>query len=88
MDGVYPVSVRVGDAYYLINHIKFTVLVHKYEEANMARVMRNDDAVDVILMSPRPGATLGYMVVGFEAVPCSFQHKVDSIKNLKMHDKY
>uniref|UniRef100_A0A804I8C4 Transmembrane 9 superfamily member n=1 Tax=Musa acuminata subsp. malaccensis TaxID=214687 RepID=A0A804I8C4_MUSAM len=64
----YPIGVRAGDAYYLFNHLKFTVLVHKYEETNVARP--------------------GWMVVGFEVVPCSFLHNAESAKNLKTYDKY
>ncbi|KAJ4959404.1 hypothetical protein NE237_026515 [Protea cynaroides] len=29
-----------------------------------------------------------YMVVGFEVFPCSFDHDPDSVKNLKMYEKY
>jgi len=83
----YPIGVKVGDAYYIFNHLKFTVLVHKYEEPNVAGVMGTGDAAEVI---PVPAKTEkpGYMVVGFEVVPCSFQHDLESVKNLKMYDKY
>uniref|UniRef100_A0A803NCE5 Transmembrane 9 superfamily member n=1 Tax=Chenopodium quinoa TaxID=63459 RepID=A0A803NCE5_CHEQI len=30
----------------------------------------------------------GYMVVGFEVVPCSVQHDMNAIKDSKMYDKY
>lgn len=83
----YPIGVKVGDAYYIFNHLKFTVLVHKYEEPNVARVMGTGDAADVIPMN-KQSENSGYMVVGFEVVPCSVQHDLESIKNLKMYDKY
>ncbi|KAL2929926.1 Transmembrane 9 superfamily member 11 [Bienertia sinuspersici] len=35
----YPVGIKVQDAYYVFNHLKFNVLVHKYEDNNVARVM-------------------------------------------------
>ncbi|GAB4828185.1 Transmembrane 9 super member 11 [Ancistrocladus abbreviatus] len=83
----YPLGIKVQDAYYLFNHLKFTVLVHKYEETNVARVMGTGDAVEVI---PTGGASdaPGYMVVGFEVVPCNFQHDLNAVKNEKMHEKY
>lgn len=85
----FPVGVKVQDAYYMFNHLKFTVLVNKYEENNVARVMGTGDAAEVIPTTGNEGSdTPGYMVVGFEVVPCSFQHNADVLKNLKMHDKY
>ncbi|KAK4414982.1 Transmembrane 9 superfamily member 11 [Sesamum alatum] len=84
----YPVGVKVQDAYYVFNHLKFMVLVHKYED-NVARVMGTGDAAEVIPTIGNAGSSVpGYMVVGFEVVPCSFQHNADSLKNLNMYDKY
>ncbi|KAL6523517.1 Transmembrane 9 superfamily member 11 [Orobanche gracilis] len=85
----YPVGVKVQDTYYVFNHLKFTVLVHKYEETNVARVMGTGDAVEVIPTIGNDGSDAPeYMVVGFEVVPCSFQHNANSLKNLKMYGKY
>lgn len=85
----YPVGVRVQDVYYMFNHLKFTVLVHKYEETNVARVMGTGDAAEVIPPITKEESDVpGYMVVGFEVVPCSFQHDLEVVKNLKMYDKY
>ncbi|KAI8023512.1 Transmembrane 9 superfamily member 11 [Camellia lanceoleosa] len=85
----YPIGVKVQDMYYVFNHLKFTVLVHKYEEPNVARVMGTGDAVEMIPTNKKSESEeLGYMVVGFEVVPCSFQHNIESLKNLKMYDKY
>ncbi|KAF8393084.1 hypothetical protein HHK36_021325 [Tetracentron sinense] len=85
----YPVGIKVKDVYYVFNHLKFTVLVHKYEDTNVARVMGTGDAVDVIPMAEKAGSDVpGYMVVGFEVVPCSFQHDHESVKNLEMYEKY
>ncbi|KAK8914479.1 hypothetical protein KSP39_PZI024258 [Platanthera zijinensis] len=80
----YPIGVRVGDSHFIFNHLKFTVLVHKYEEpATVTAASAN---------SPGVGGTAagepGYMVVGFEVIPCSYQHDTDSVKNVKMYDKY
>lgn len=85
----YPVGIKVKDAYYIFNHLKFTVLVNKYEEANVARVMGTGDAAEVIPTIGKSGSEVpGYMVVGFEVVPCSVMHNADSTKNLKMYEKY
>ncbi|KAL6558244.1 Transmembrane 9 superfamily member 11 [Orobanche minor] len=85
----YPVGVKVQDTYYVFNHLKFTVLVHKYEETNVARVMGTGDAAEVIPTIGNDGSDApGYMVVGFEVVPCSFQHNANSLKNLNMYGIY
>ncbi|KAJ4957918.1 hypothetical protein NE237_025029 [Protea cynaroides] len=85
----YPVGIKVQDVYYAFNHLKLTVLVHKYEEPNVARVMGTGDAAEVIPPMENSGSDVGgYMVVGFEVVPCSFQHNADSVKKMKMYNKY
>ncbi|KAI4379359.1 hypothetical protein MLD38_005670 [Melastoma candidum] len=84
----YPVGVKVEDVYYVFNHLKFTVLVHKYEENDVARVMGTGEAAEVIPTMGNSGSeTPGYMVVGFEVVPCSVLHNAD-VKNLKMFEQY
>lgn len=84
----YPVGVKIKDSYYVFNHLKFKVLVHKYEEANVARVMGTGDAAEVIPTIGKGSDVPGYMVVGFEVLPCSTMHKADLVKNLKMYEKY
>ncbi|KAB1211874.1 Transmembrane 9 superfamily member 4 [Morella rubra] len=86
----YPIGVKLQGVYYIFNHLKFTVLVHKYEEANVARVMGTGDAAEVIPTTGKGGSDVppGYMVVGFEVVPCSVVHNIESVKNLNMYDKY
>lgn len=80
----FPIGVRVGESHFIFNHVKFTVLVHKYEEPAtvVAASATSAAASGSVLEAP------GYMVVGFEVVPCSFQHDTESIKNLKMYEKY
>ncbi|MBA0703590.1 hypothetical protein Golax_015903, partial [Gossypium laxum] len=48
----YPVGVKVQNVYYLFNHLKFKVLIHKYEETSVARVMGTGDAVEVMPSEP------------------------------------
>uniref|UniRef100_A0A2N9FVV0 Transmembrane 9 superfamily member n=1 Tax=Fagus sylvatica TaxID=28930 RepID=A0A2N9FVV0_FAGSY len=85
----YPVGVKLQDVYYIFNHLKFNVLIHKYEDANVARVMGTGDAAEVIpSVGKGDSDEPGYMVVGFEVVPCSVVHTVDSVKNVKKYGKY
>ncbi|XP_031479202.1 transmembrane 9 superfamily member 11 [Nymphaea colorata] len=85
----YPVGYHASNGYYLFNHLKFTVLIHKYEENNVARVMGTGDAAEMIPPVEKTGSSApGYMVVGFEVVPCSQQHDANLVKNLKMYGKY
>nr|XP_043623844.1 transmembrane 9 superfamily member 11-like [Erigeron canadensis] len=85
----YPLGIKVQDTYYVFNHLKFTVLVHKYEETNVASVMGTGDAAEVIPSVDKSGSDIpGYIVVGFEVTPCSYQHNAESVKNLKMYGKY
>ncbi|ESW27116.1 hypothetical protein PHAVU_003G175400 [Phaseolus vulgaris] len=85
----YPVGIKIQDVYYLFNHLKFNVLVHKYEETNVARVMGTGDAAEMIPTIDKEGSDKpGYMVVGFEVIPCSILHNADSVKGMKMYNKY
>ncbi|KAK9130499.1 hypothetical protein Sjap_010986 [Stephania japonica] len=85
----YPLGIKVQGMYYVFNHLKFTVLVHKYEDNNVARAMGTGDGVEVIPTVGKTGPDVpGYMVVGFEVVPCSFPHDANTAKNLKMYEKY
>ncbi|GMH20588.1 hypothetical protein Nepgr_022429 [Nepenthes gracilis] len=83
----YPLGIKVKDAYYVFNHLKFKVLVHKYEETNVARVMGTGDANEVIQTGSGSDVP-GYMVVGFEVVPCSVPHVLNAAKDLKMYDRF
>ncbi|KVH88169.1 transmembrane 9 superfamily member 11-like [Cynara cardunculus var. scolymus] len=70
----YPVGIRVQDVYYLFNHLKFTVLVHKYEHDNVVGVVGTGDGAELITPSNETVGGDGYMVVGFEVIPCSVKH--------------
>ncbi|CAA7408057.1 unnamed protein product [Spirodela intermedia] len=84
----FPVGVRFKDALYIFNHLKFRVLVNKYEDPNVSRVMGTGDAAELIPAVATSGGAPGYMVVGFEVVPCSFQHDPEVVKGLNKHSKY
>ncbi|XP_078443354.1 endomembrane protein 70 protein family [Wolffia australiana] len=84
----FPVGVRIQDAIYIFNHLKFRVLINKYEDPNVSSVMGTGDASELIPAAKPDGGKPGYMVVGFEVVPCSFKHDPEAIKSLKMNGKY
>ncbi|XP_021809007.1 transmembrane 9 superfamily member 11 [Prunus avium] len=85
----YPVGIKVKDVYYVFNHLKFKVLVHKYEEPNVARVMGTGDGAEVIPTVAKSDSDVpGYIIVGFEVIPCSFMHNADSVKKSKIYEKY
>ncbi|KAM7459545.1 hypothetical protein LguiA_036539 [Lonicera macranthoides] len=85
----YPVGIKVQDTYYMFNHLKFTVLVHKYEQDNVAGVIGAGDGAELITTNDKSNSDKpGYMVVGFEVVPCSFQHDPELLKNITTYGKY
>ncbi|KVH88313.1 transmembrane 9 superfamily member 11-like [Cynara cardunculus var. scolymus] len=84
----YPIGIKVQDSYYVFNHLKFTVLVHKYEETNVANVMGTGDGAEAIPVRKQDSDVPGYIVVGFEVTPCSFKHTAESVKNLKTYGRY
>ncbi|MFS7966602.1 putative nonaspanin (TM9SF) [Helianthus anomalus] len=85
----YPIGIKGQEGYYIYNHLKFKVLVHKYEETNVASVMGTGDATEVIPSIGKSGNDApGYMVVGFEVTPCSVRHNLDSVKKLETYGKY
>ncbi|CAH2050315.1 unnamed protein product [Thlaspi arvense] len=85
----YPVGTKFQDEYYVFNHLKFKVLIHKYEEPSMAGVIGAGDGAELITTDDKTSnKSKGYMVVGFEVTPCSFRHIPETVKKLKMYDKY
>ncbi|GLJ42964.1 hypothetical protein SUGI_0891490 [Cryptomeria japonica] len=86
----YPVGFRVDKTHYIFNHLKFTVLVHKDEGNSVSKVMGTGDGLDTLPSVGGSGGDIapGYMVVGFEVVPCSYQHDMAASGKLKMYAKY
>lgn len=73
--------------HYLVNHLKFTVLIHAYEDAGNGAVMGTGDGLDVIATGGGGKPTAGFQVVGFEIDACSIRHEKDSVSKLNMYDK-
>nr|GMD40924.1 transmembrane 9 superfamily member 11-like [Ipomoea batatas]GMD47412.1 transmembrane 9 superfamily member 11-like [Ipomoea batatas] len=85
----YPVGVKVQNSYYVFNHLKFTVLVHKYERTTVPGVIGAADGAELIATDDKASKEVGgYMVVGFEVVPCSFLHNPKSLGNRTMYAVY
>lgn len=70
---------------YIINHLKFKVLVHKYEGGKV-KVLGTGEGMEVISETDSD-AKSGYEIVGFEVVPCSLKRDPEAMLKLKMYDK-
>eukprot|EP00268_Persea_americana_P021590 TRINITY_DN2152_c0_g1_i1.p1 TRINITY_DN2152_c0_g1~~TRINITY_DN2152_c0_g1_i1.p1 ORF type:complete len:661 (-),score=93.72 TRINITY_DN2152_c0_g1_i1:319-2301(-) len=69
---------------YIINHLKFKVLVHEYEGSGMEIIDTGEEGMGVI-SKPDEKAS-GYEIVGFEVVPCSVKRDPEAMSKLKMYD--
>ncbi|KAL4592346.1 hypothetical protein LXL04_005337 [Taraxacum kok-saghyz] len=83
----YPVGIKVKDVYYVFNHLKFTVLAHKHEHNNVVGVIGTGDGAELITRGNDTNND-GYMVVGFEVQPCSVNHDVSLLQDIKPYGKY
>ncbi|KAI3691000.1 hypothetical protein L2E82_49213 [Cichorium intybus] len=86
----FPVGIKAKDSYYVFNHLKFTVLVHRYEHNNVAGVIGTADGAELITPTNETTTGEGYVVVGFEVVPCSVNHVENekTLNNVKPYGKY
>ena len=74
---------------YIINHLKFKVLVHKYEGGKV-RVVGTGEGMEVISDTDTDtdtDAKSGYEIVGFEVVPCSVKRDPEAMSKLTMYEK-
>jgi transmembrane 9 superfamily protein 2/4 len=67
---------------YIINHLKFKVLVHQYQ-AQGDVVVTSEDGVAMVESDRKSG----FQIVGFEVVPCSVRRDPEAMSKLKMYDK-
>ncbi|VAI73730.1 unnamed protein product [Triticum turgidum subsp. durum] len=70
---------------YIINHLKFKVLVHEYEGTNVEIIGTGEEGSAVISETDKKGMS-GYQIVGFEVVPCSVKRDPEDFSKLNMHD--
>lgn len=71
---------------YVINHLKFKVLVHEYEGSGVEIIGTGEEGMGVIAEADNKKKS-GYEIVGFEVVPCSVKRDADAMEKLQMYDK-
>ncbi|PIN15964.1 Endosomal membrane protein, EMP70 [Handroanthus impetiginosus] len=70
---------------YIINHLRFRVLVHEYEGAGVEIIGTGEEGMGVISEADNNKAS-GYEIVGFEVVPCSVKYDLDEMSKLHLYD--
>ncbi|XP_057440846.1 transmembrane 9 superfamily member 12-like [Lotus japonicus] len=75
-----------GSADYIINHLKFTVLVHEYEGSGVEIIGTGEEGMGVISEADKNKAS-GYEIVGFHVVPCSVKRDPEAMTKLHTYDE-
>uniref|UniRef100_A0A6M2EIH2 Transmembrane 9 superfamily member n=1 Tax=Populus davidiana TaxID=266767 RepID=A0A6M2EIH2_9ROSI len=70
---------------YIINHLKFTVLVHEYEGSGVEIIGTGEEGLGVISEADKKKAS-GFEIVGFVVVPCSVKYDPDAMIKHKIYD--
>ncbi|XP_057767243.1 transmembrane 9 superfamily member 12 [Salvia miltiorrhiza] len=70
---------------YIINHLKFTVLIHEYEGAGVEIIGTGEEGMGVISEADKKKAS-GFEIVGFEVVPCSVKYDPEKMTKLHRYD--
>lgn len=83
----YPVGYTPpnSDDDYIINHLKFKVLVHEYEGTGVEIIGTGEEGMGVISETEKTKAS-GYEIVGFEVIPCSVKHDPEVMTKLHIYD--
>lgn len=83
----FPVGYTPGNSNddYIINHLKFTVLVHEYKGSGVEIIGTGEEGMGVISEADDKKAS-GYEIVGFEVVPCSVKYDPEVMTKLHMYD--
>ncbi|ERN19059.1 hypothetical protein AMTR_s00061p00090590 [Amborella trichopoda] len=81
----FPVGFSSGNEDYIINHLKFTVLVHEYEGSGVDIMGTSEEGMGVFTEVDSKNAS-GFEIVGFEVSPCSVKRDPDAMLKLKMYD--
>ena len=71
---------------YIINHLKFTVLVHEYEGSGVEIIGTGEEGLGVISEADEKKAS-GFEIVGFVVVPCSVKYDPDAMIKHQIYDK-
>ena len=70
---------------YIINHLKFRVLVHEYEGSGVEIIGTGEEGMNVISDSDKKKAS-GFEIVGFEVYPCSVKFNSGVMSKHSMYD--
>ncbi|XP_038703405.1 transmembrane 9 superfamily member 12-like [Tripterygium wilfordii] len=70
---------------YIINHLKFTVLIHEYEGSGVEIIGTGEEGMGVISEADKNKAS-GFEIVGFEVQPCSIKYDPEATTKLHMYD--
>ncbi|XP_062107068.1 transmembrane 9 superfamily member 12 [Humulus lupulus] len=70
---------------YIINHLKFKVLIHEYEGSGVEIIGTGEEGMGVISEADKKKAS-GFEIVGFEVFPCSVKHDPEAMLKLHMYD--
>ncbi|KAL3810559.1 hypothetical protein ACJIZ3_000682 [Penstemon smallii] len=82
----YPVGFAPNsNDYYIINHLKFRVLIHEYEGAGVEIIGTGEEGMGIITEADKTKAS-GFEIVGFEVVPCSVKYDPEKMAKLHMYD--
>lgn len=83
----YPVGFTPSNSNndYIINHLKFRVLIHDYEGTGIEIIGVGDEGMGIITEVDKNKAS-GYEIVGFEVVPCSVKYDPGKMTKLHLYD--
>ncbi|MQL78337.1 hypothetical protein Taro_010753, partial [Colocasia esculenta] len=70
---------------YIINHLRFKVLVHEYEGSGISIIGTGEEGMGVISEADNKKMS-GYEIVGFHVVPCSVKHDPEAMSKHNMYD--
>ncbi|KAI8009121.1 Transmembrane 9 superfamily member 12 [Camellia lanceoleosa] len=70
---------------YIINHLKFRVLVHEYEGAGVLIIGTGEEGMGVIPEVEKMQPS-GYEIAGFEVVPCSVKYDPKAMSKFHMYE--
>ncbi|KAL8148664.1 transmembrane 9 superfamily member 12-like [Apium graveolens] len=70
---------------YIINHLKFKVLVHEYEGTGVEIIGTGEEGMGVISEAEKKKAS-GFEIVGFEVFPCSVRYDPENMAKLHLYD--
>jgi transmembrane 9 superfamily protein 2/4 len=74
-----------SDEDYIINHLKFRVLVHEYEGRGVEIIGTGEEGMGVISTDADKKKASGYEIVGFEVIPCTVKYDPEVMKKLVRH---